>query len=326
MVRSVRPLVRSVVAIVPCFTLAACAAISGLDQIQESACAPDGCSDAALASEPSSTIGALDAAGAQGDGATLAPEDAGVSGDAGGGGAIPEDAGGQGDAPTGSTPDGSPFADAAVDDGAPADAPADAPAGDDGPSDAGARDASDAACGSIYFADSFTDNSKGWTLGTDWSIAPECANPPAPQKGNPDPTSDHTGTEGSGVVGAFVCGNNPSGQTLTATYAESPAIDTSGAPTLKLGFWRWLNTDSSTWVASTVDVYNGSAWVNVYTNPSGSGALVTDAAWTYVSIDVTAEKNAAFRVRFGYGVSSTSAYAMSAWNVDDLVVSSAACE
>jgi hypothetical protein len=182
----------------------------------------------------------------------------------------------------------------------------------------------DSGCG-VLFSDSFADNAAGWTLDTTWTIAQECASPPAPQKGNPDPTHDHTGTTGSGVVGAYVCGNNPTGQTTAFRYATSPAIDASGAPALKLAFWRWLNTDAADWVTSTVDVFDGASWVNVYTNPAGSGNLVTDGAWTRFEYDVTAHKNASFRVRFGYSIVNTKAYAMSSWNVDDVTVSTSSC-
>ena len=127
-------------------------------------------------------------------------------------------------------------------------------------------------------------------------------------------------------MGAYLCGNNPTGQTIAYLYATSPAVDVSGAAALKLGFWRWLNTDASGWMASTVDVYNGTAWVNVYTNPAGTGDLVTDSAWTYEEMDVTAQKNAAFKVRFGFSVLNANVYAMSAWNVDDVSVFAPSCE
>jgi hypothetical protein len=78
-------------------------------------------------------------------------------------------------------------------------------------------------------------------------------------------------------------------------------------------------------MTSTVDVFDGTVWVHVYTNPSGSGTLVTDAAWTKQQFDVTAHRSATFRVRFGYAVLSTSVYSMSCWNVDDVSVSSSAC-
>jgi hypothetical protein len=96
----------------------------------------------------------------------------------------------------------------------------------------------------------------------------------------------------------------------------------SAASTVKLTFYRWLNSDGSTWMTSKVDVFDGNAWVNVYSNPS---AIVADGAWTKLEYDVTAHKNAAFRVRFGYAVVSTGAYVMSLWNVDDVTLSQSSC-
>jgi hypothetical protein len=179
--------------------------------------------------------------------------------------------------------------------------------------------------GTVYFYEAFSDNARGWALDPTWTIAPECSNPPAPQRGFPDPTSDHTPStsDGGGVVGAYVCGNNPAGQTNAFRYATSPAVDVSAAPTLKLTFYRWLNIDRSTWMLATLDVFDGSTWVNVFTN--GSTSTMTDSAWSRVEYDVTAYKNTAFRVRFGYSVLSPQAYVMSCWNVDDVTLSSASC-
>ena len=122
-----------------------------------------------------------------------------------------------------------------------------------------------------------------------------------------------------------MCGNNPTGSTSPFRYATSPAVDVSGAATLKLGFYRWLNSDADGWMTSTVDVYDGTSWVNLYTNPSGAGNITADSAWTKVEYDVTAQKNAAFRVRFGYAVTDSGVYEMSCWNVDDVTLSTASC-
>jgi hypothetical protein len=210
----------------------------------------------------------------------------------------------------------------ALDGGTPDAGPPDAPAesgvpvpeaGDGGP------------CGTVFLGDTFGGNTLGWTLDSSWSIADTCASPPAPKKGNPDPTVDHTTGAAGGVMGAYVCGNNPTGATTPARYATSPAVDVASAPSVFLTFYRWLNSDAQTYMTSTVDVFDGTSWVNVYTNPSGSGVVVTDGAWTRESYDVTAYRNAAFKVRFGYAIVGAGVYAMSCWNVDDLTLSTLAC-
>jgi hypothetical protein len=311
---------RLVVAAIAGSTLGACAALTGLDHITEDACAPHGCPDAGAG---------LDASGAnswrdQGAGAEAGSAVEASASESGAGTDARGDV--EGDASMGRDAE----AGDEVGDGTEAggDAGVEAEAGDaDATSDAEPIvDAGpDSPCGTVYLHEAFDGNTAGWTLDSTWSIAPTCASPPAPQKGHPDPTVDHTTSAAGGVAAVYACGNNPSGKSSAARYATSPAVDTSTTPSLKLAFYRWLNSDADGWMTSTVDVFDGSAWVNVYTNPSGVGNIVADAAWTRVEYDVTAYKNAAFRVRFGYAVTSTSVYAMSCWNVDDVTVSTVSC-
>jgi hypothetical protein len=283
-------------------SLAACAALSGLDGITENDCVPDLCNDASAAE-------------------TGRPEGSGTDGNPGYDAPWTEDSRADTPAVPEASPEASPETSTvdAVEELAP-DATADAHDGGS-PVDS----APDSPCGVLYFADSFSSNAAGWTLDSTWSIESTCVSPPAPQKGNPDPTVDHTTGSAGGVAGAYVCGNNPAGATSPFRYATSPAVDVSAATSVKLGFWRWLNSDAEGWMTSTVDVYDGSAWVNLYTNPSGSGNVVADSAWAKQEYDVTAHRNAAFRVRFGYAVTDAGVYAMSCWNVDDVTLSSLSC-
>lgn len=298
-------LFRALVTAGAALSLAACAALSGLDQITESACAPDCLDDAAVeapAGDDAVTEGPSNVTEAAAD--RPSPEDV----------TSPESA---------STSDSEPESDAVADAGPGADADADADADAVVLADA-VTDAADGSCGTVYLSENFDNGAPGWTVDATWSIAVTCSNPPAPAKGNPDPTVDHTTGAAGGVVGAYVCGNNPTGHTSSFAYATSPAVDVSAAPAVILTFYRWLNTDSAGWMTSTVDVYDGTSWVNVYTNPGGT-TRVTDSAWTKVSFDVTAQKNATFRVRFGYSIVDAGVYAMSCWNVDDVTISSSAC-
>jgi hypothetical protein len=290
-------------------SLVACAALTGLDQITEDACAPDGCEDA--------HGDAVADGGARNDTGASTP-DASVDVNAG----SDADAGHVDDAADAIAPDAAASLEAGTDaadaaDAATSDGPADAQPASDSPPDA--------PCGTVYLAETFDSADGGWKLDSTWSIAPTCPSPPAPQKGYPDPTVDHTTASAGGVAGVYACGNNPAGTTSAFRYATSPPVDVSTAPSLKLGFYRWLNSDAEGWMTSTVDVFDGSAWVNVYSNPSGAGNLVADSAWTKVEYDVTAHRNAAFRVRFGYAVPEAGVYAMSCWNVDDVTVSTLSC-
>ena len=58
--------------------------------------------------------------------------------------------------------------------------------------------------------------------------------------------------------------------------------------------------------------------------PRSAGAMVTDSVWGKIEYDVTAYKNSAFRVRFGYSIGA-GAYVMSSWNVDDVTPSTTSC-
>lgn len=103
--------------------------------------------------------------------------------------------------------------------------------------------------------------------------------------------------------------------TQQTRYMTSPAINTSTVNgTVKLNFSRWLNVEAAASRKATIDVYNGSAWVNVWTNVGA----VSDNSWAAQSIDVTAYKNAAMKVRFGWSGAASSK--VSGWNIDDLSV------
>jgi hypothetical protein len=281
----------------------ACAAVSGLDQLSENACAPD-CEPVAPPDHTGSEAPpARDAAGQSADGGTAeSARETEVTIDA-------------------PTARGEATSDTGAD--AHADAEADAYADADADANGDAAPAADSGgCGTVYFTDSFGGSPGGWTLDVSWTVAPTCAAPPPPDRGNPDPTFDHTTGASGGVLGAYVCGNTPAGETSAFRYATSHAVDVASAPSVFLTFYRWLNSDTPKYMASAVDVYDGTQWVGVYTNPA---SLVTDAVWTKEQYDVSAYRNPAFQVRFGYEVVSTSAYSMSCWNVDDVTLSSAAC-
>jgi hypothetical protein len=354
--------VRGALLLVATFSLGACAALSGLDQIQEDPCAPAGCEDAAGGddappyAEDVHSADVADAAWTMQDAHAPTP-DTGPTADSSFGGAdapSTDSSGGGEDAPStdSSSQDEAALPPGPPDSGAP-DGPADLPeaqapeaqapeasAPDCGSlSDpdhcgtcetqcgtcAGARTCTAGACGggTIYYYEAFDKGAPGWALDAPWSAAPECANPPAPDKGYADPTMDHTSATAGGVLGAYVCGNNPKGQVSPAAYATSPVVDLSAAPKAVLTFYRWLNSDEAAYMASTIDVYDGSTWRSVYQNPASP--IVTDSSWTKIEYDVTPYKNAQFRVRFGYTTTSTKVYAMSAWNVDDVTLSSGSC-
>lgn len=173
----------------------------------------------------------------------------------------------------------------------------------------------------IYFAETFADNVKGWFLGTEWGIGP--AEPSSNGIFGDDPASDHTVTADDGVAGVAI-GALAATDLHSAYYLESPAFDTSqaGGPVV-LSFFRWLVSDYQPYMTNYVEVYDGAQWVTVWS--SGGPPEIADKAWTYVEHDLTAYKNATMRVRFGFSVDSQGVYTVGSWNLDDVLVASQGC-
>lgn len=172
--------------------------------------------------------------------------------------------------------------------------------------------------GAVLFSEDFANNNAGWTLGTNWQIGPAVASAPT-GVGNGDPGTDYTPTADNGIAGTVIGGNVPIGS--GSSLLTSPVINLAVPGTVTLSFWRWLNSDSQQYVRSSVEVFNGSSWVNVFENGT---TAIADSAWTQFSYDVSAYKNADFRVRFGYVVLvNHGALPASGWNLDDVLVESA---
>jgi hypothetical protein len=81
---------------------------------------------------------------------------------------------------------------------------------------------------------------------------------------------------------------------------------------------RWLNSDYTPYMQNTVDIFNGSSWVNLWS--SGGSPGVQDNAWTPQQFDISAYKSASTQIRFGFNVGSTGVYTVSSWNVDDVKI------
>jgi hypothetical protein len=194
----------------------------------------------------------------------------------------------------------------------------------------------------VYFQEDFSDNSAGWTLGTTWQIGAAVAGC-AGCVGNPDPGQDHTPTTDNGLAGVVIGGPAPT--TLHDFYwLESPTFNTANAVgPVYLTFWRWLNSDYITYMQNKVQVYSGSAWVDLPYGTTGTSPGVMDSSWQNhpvgtgsptqptngaqypTQFDLTAYKSANMRIRFGYNIASGGVYTIGSWSVDDVIVSSAIC-
>lgn len=171
----------------------------------------------------------------------------------------------------------------------------------------------------ILFSDDFSNgNVKGWTLGPEWAIGPT-ATSTGHSTGNGDPAEDHSSSDDNNVAGVIL-GGNASTSLHGYNYLTSPVIDVSGAPSVYLEFWRWLNSDYTPYMNNVIEVFNGSSWVLVW--QSGSTGI-QDNAWKKQSYDVTGYKNPLFQFRIGFNVNSSGVWTMAQWNVDDVVLTTA---
>ncbi|MEZ5046481.1 MAG: M4 family metallopeptidase [Chitinophagaceae bacterium] len=169
----------------------------------------------------------------------------------------------------------------------------------------------------IYFSEDFSSNAQGWDLGTEWAIAPATASTGQNGSTYPDPGTDHTPTADNGIAGVSI-GGNATTTLHSAYYLTSPVIDLSSVNVAKLSFWRWLNSDYLPYMQNYIEVYDGSAWVTVWS--SGGSPVIADSSWNFFSYDISPYVNANFQVRFGHAVLNSGAYTVSSWNIDDLSI------
>ena len=177
-----------------------------------------------------------------------------------------------------------------------------------------------------YFTETFASNAAGWTLDTEWQIGSATASNCG--FANEDPGADHTPTADNGVAGVVI-GGCASTALHDFYWLTSPAIDVSAAPgPVYLEFWRLLNSDYTPFMDNHIDVYDGASWINVWASGPSDPTTFTgieDLDWTHVSYDITAYKNAAMKVRFGFNIDSAGVFTESSWNIDDVVIANAVC-
>ncbi len=171
------------------------------------------------------------------------------------------------------------------------------------------------------FSDDFKDNSKGWILGTEWAIGPALGSTGGSIGG--DPATDHTATADNGVAGVVIGGNAGTGL-HGFYYLESPPFNAViGNGSIVVSFYRWLVSDYDPFMHNTVDVWNGNAWVNLYTSgiyPSVDDTPPSGGGWTLVSYDATAQANPAMKIRFGFDITQSGVYSAPSWSLDDVLV------
>ncbi|MEZ6197082.1 MAG: hypothetical protein R3F20_15345 [Planctomycetota bacterium] len=117
----------------------------------------------------------------------------------------------------------------------------------------------------------------------------------------------------------MVLGGDPLDVITPLTCMESPAVDTTGMVSPNLGFDRFLNSDYLPFMQSSIEVWDGASWVQIWETGT-AGVTLTDSAWTHQNFDLTPYSNAALQVRFCYEIGNTGVYDISSWNVDNVVI------
>lgn len=176
----------------------------------------------------------------------------------------------------------------------------------------------------VYFAENFSSNQKGWTLGPEWGIGPAAES--TGSNFGADPAMDHTPSGDNGVAGVVI-GGNASTELHPYFYLESPPFDTTGMGPVMLGFYRWLNSDYAPWMNNTIEVWDGILWHPIWTS---DGAPIEDSppkgtGWTYIAHDITPLRSAETRIRFGFNVDEGGVFIVGSWNIDDVVVAESQC-
>ena len=165
----------------------------------------------------------------------------------------------------------------------------------------------------LLFHETFADNSAGWTLGAEWQIGPTFAGT-GHGAGWPDPEFDRSPGSDNGVAGAVI-GGTVENVAHGVRWIESPVIDLSAvAGSVTLSWWLWENTRGP--FIDHLEAFDGVQWQTVYRNPY----LTFDSAWHPYVVDVTAYKNAAFRLRFGHSRGDGYSPDVAGMNVDEVAL------
>jgi hypothetical protein len=176
--------------------------------------------------------------------------------------------------------------------------------------------------GASYFEESFASaNANWWTMDGAWDIGAATAwtGGTVETGTSEDPTSDHSPGTDDMLAGVAIGGVAPADVTSTPNYLTSAAIDTSQGPSpVYLEFYRWLNSDVAAKMTNTVEVFDGRAWVILWSGPEDGTGVLGEDGWTWQVYNVTDYRNPNFRVRFGYLVKDASVGAVGSWNIDDV--------
>lgn len=131
--------------------------------------------------------------------------------------------------------------------------------------------------------------------------------------GNPDPTSGYTGNN---VLGYNLSGDYAN--KMAESHLTSTALDCTGRYGLRLQFWRWLGVEQPSYDHAYVRASrDGVHWTPLWENST----TITDAAWTFMDLDISAIADNQPTVYLRWTMGATDAgWRYCGWNIDDIEV------
>ena len=170
---------------------------------------------------------------------------------------------------------------------------------------------------SVIIYETTLDTDPGWTTDGQWQFGIPTGQG-AEEHGYPDPTSGYTGEN---VYGVNLDGDY-------ALVADGPhhltvgPFDCTDYRDVKIAFARWLNTDQGDFVYAAAEYSTDRIyWTPLWKHDSKNFEFTEDA-WTVVQAYATqADGQSEVWFRWSYEVYDEEAWAMSGWNIDDVVIS-----
>lgn len=174
------------------------------------------------------------------------------------------------------------------------------------------------------FHEDFSDPDPNWTLDQGWQIGPAVASPPGGGGTGSDPDTDHSPGDDNRLAGQFIGGLVTSANVTQGQFncLTSPPFAAAKLGAVWLTFWRHLHVDYANFVVNRIEVHDGTKWVLVeegYPQP-----VTNDPQWKQVTLDLTAHKSDAMRVRICHQ-RNNGAYFHAGWSVDDVTVAPLPC-
>ena len=162
-----------------------------------------------------------------------------------------------------------------------------------------------------FFLEDFESTTE-WTLTGEFEIG-------SPQglggisHGNPDPSSAVSGLK---VLGVDLTDNGDYEPSLgdREYSAESRIIDCSSYSFVSLEFQRYLNIESASYDHAYIDIWDGTSWNEIFTNPEG----IEDDEWVTQTIDISDYADGNYiKIRYSLGLTD-GGWQLSGWNIDDV--------